>query len=122
LQWSLAFTAIVKRAVERLVSVAGKDIPLYQEEDVISLLSLSSITCFEQVVICGAMDLSTPFLVDEEEAAQFENLTNDYLGLPSVNQVASPNDYIRVTILARSSNRFFVNLVLIRRFKYNVSK
>lgn len=111
MQWSLAFTAIVKRAVERQISIAEKDIPLYQEEDVLSLLSLSSITCFEHVVICGTMDLSTPFLVDEVEAAHFEKLTDEYLGLPNLNQVESPNAYIRITILARSSNRFFVNLV-----------
>jgi len=114
LQWSLAFTAIIQKALQEL---AGAEVQLYQKEDVLSLLSSNPLTCFERVVVCGTMDLSTPFLVDEEEARNFEKITNQYLRSSKMDQISShpsiisPNDVVRVTILLRSNNRFIMNLV-----------
>jgi len=102
--------------LEDFSGVGRSSIDVYQKEDIDKMIDTGEkIVCFERLAIAGAIDLSTPFLANEIEAAEFLSRTLSYVDdgrkVEAAKSPITPNMPIKVTILLRSNNRFLINLV-----------
>jgi hypothetical protein len=139
LQWSLALTKMVVNAAisKSTLRSPASNVQVYQKEDMDIFLK-SNTLCFENLIVVGTRDLSTPFLTDESETKALSALVDEFLGeQPNKNSKgqngrkdknnkksndlkdissslsgfdSSPNRRLNVTILLRSGNRFILNL------------